>query len=92
MNAYVCLSDHELSRSTQLNDEMQANNSIAETTDTTETTTTDNNNNDSNTTPAITDLFSLFFVEVSQLIHTRIVPCEFVDDNMQMLLKNWRIC
>ncbi|CAH8830434.1 unnamed protein product [Trichobilharzia szidati] len=81
----------ELSRSTELNDEMQANNSIAETTDTTETTTTNNNNN-SNTTPVITDLFSLFFVEVSQLIHTRLALCEFTYENMQMSccnMKNW---
>ncbi|CAH8863321.1 unnamed protein product [Trichobilharzia szidati] len=70
----------------QLSDEMQAINSIAETTDTTKTT----NNNNSNTTPAITDLFSLFFVEVSQLIHTRLALCELTYKNMQMSCCNMK--
>ncbi|VDQ15192.1 unnamed protein product [Trichobilharzia regenti] len=68
---------------------MQANNSIPETIDTTKTTN-NNNNNNSSTIPAVTDLFSLFFVEVSQLIHTRLALCELTYKNMQMSCCNMK--
>ncbi|CAH8617510.1 unnamed protein product [Heterobilharzia americana] len=45
---------------------------------------TANNAEASATETTTTDLFSLFFVEVSQLIHTRLTLCELTYNNLQM--------